>query len=177
MKNPQILLRDILKIKKDFAAEGIKLPPGLVGIYGEILAYQVLKRKLNKRGFDVIYFAGQKGADIQAVKDKNKINIEVKTSRLKEDGFGWWYGAALNIKKCKNLEHAQRFYQHPKKGKIFGDFCYFDYLIFVSLNENFLNPKFYIIPQNFIWENNKLLRNKIKRFSSITHRIIVSNGK
>ena len=177
MKNTQRLLDDILKLKKDFAATAMKLPPGLAGIYGELLSYQTLKRKLEPRNFKVRLFAGQKGADIQAVKDGKMHDIEVKTSRLKDEGYGLWYGAALNIKKCKIKKHAKRFLQHPTRGRVFGDFCYFDHLIFVALDESFGKPRFYVIPREFIEANEKLLRNTHRRFSSATHRILISNGK
>ncbi|MDP2668485.1 MAG: hypothetical protein Q8P07_01475 [bacterium] len=176
MKNPEILLKDILKLRKDFQSQAINLPPGLAGMYGEILAYQKLEQLFGKRGYSVKYFSGQKGADIQLVKGKTLINIEVKTSRLKDEGFGLWYGAALNLKSCKKPEHNKLFYLHPKKGKIYGDFCYFDYLIFVALNNAF-KAKFYIIPRNFIEQNKRLLVNKHARFSSSTHRVLISNGK
>ncbi|MFH1769178.1 MAG: hypothetical protein ABH833_00740, partial [Parcubacteria group bacterium] len=78
MENPQILLNDIRKLRKDFAVEGIKLPPGLVGMYGEIIALQKLKENLGKKGFLATYYSGQKGADIQLSKANSKINIEVK---------------------------------------------------------------------------------------------------
>jgi hypothetical protein len=176
MDNPKILLKDILKIKKDFEKQGMNLPPGLAGIYGEILVYQKLKKFFKTSEYEIIFYSQQKNADIQLIKKGKKINIEVKTSRLKDEGFGKWYGVALNIKKCRVPEHSNRYYIHSKKGKIVGDFCYFNYVIFVTLNENFSTPKFYIIPRDFIEKNKKLLINTHKRFSSGTHRLILSNN-
>ena len=69
MKNPRILLEDILKIKHDFEAEGIKLPPGLAGMYGEILAFQKMSEIFKGVGVEVQYDSGQKGADIQLIKN------------------------------------------------------------------------------------------------------------
>lgn len=175
MNNATILLQDILRLKKDLEKQDMRLPPGLAGMYGEILVFQKIQKIFKKKGYIAKYFSGQKGADLQMLISKDILNIEVKTSRLKEEGFGLWYGAALNIKKCTKLEHQKVFYSHPKKRKIFGDFCYFDYLIFVALNEQY-KPKFYVIPRTFIEKNKESLQNKHTRFLSATHRIIISNG-
>ncbi len=177
MKNPTVLLQDILKLKTDLEEQGMKLPPGLAGMYGEILAFQKMQEVFGKTKFAVNFFAGQKGADIQLVNGREKINVEVKTSRLKEEGFGMWYGAALNIKRCRSGKHADVGYDHPRRGKVNGDFCYFDYLVFVALSEDLADAKFYVIPRNFIEKNEKLLRNTHARFSSATHRIIISDGE
>lgn len=177
MKNAKILLKDILKLKRDLESQKMNLPPGLAGMYGELLAFQKLQQVMKREKMKISYFSGQKGADIQVENGKDKINIEVKTSRLKDEGFGWWYGAALNIKKCNKQKHADKCYVHPKRGKILGDFCYFDYLIFVALDKNLTKPKFFVIPRSFIEKYHKLLRNTHARFSSATHRIILSNGR
>lgn len=176
MKNPKILLNDILKIKKDFEKQGMNLPPGLAGVYGELLVYQKLQKIIKNSEYKIIFFSQQKNADIQLIKGGKEINIEVKTSRLKDEGFGNWYGVAVNIKRCRIIEHSKKYHIHPKKGKVVGDFCYFDYIVFVTLNENFLSPKFYIIPRAFIEKNEELLINTHKRFSSATHRLILSNN-
>ena len=176
MKNPGLLLEDILKIKHDFEAEGIKLPPGLAGMYGEILAFQKMSEIFKGADVEVKYDSGQKGADIQLIKKNGKsIFVEVKTSRLKEEGYGWLYGAALNVKKCKSKKHPDAMFQHRQRGLIRGDFCYFDFVVFVTLGDNF-DAKFYIIPRDFIEENKELLKNIHPRFLSSTHRIFVSNG-
>lgn len=176
MKNPRILLEDILKIKHDFEAEGIKLPPGLAGMYGEILAFQKMSEIFKGVGVEVQYDSGQKGADIQLIKNGKSIFIEVKTSRLKEEGYGWLFGAALNVKKCKSKKHPDAMFQHRQRGLIHGDFCYFDFVVFVTLSDDF-DAKFYIIPRDFIEENKDLLKNIHPRFLSSTHRIFVSNGE
>lgn len=176
MNNPGLLLQDILKLKGDLESQGMKLPPGLAGMYGEILAFRKMQEVLAGTKLSVEFFSGQKGADIQLTNEREKINVEVKTSRLKEEGFGMWYGAALNIKKCRSGKHDS-VYNHPKKGEVRGDFCYFDYVVFVALVEDLSTAKYYVIPRSFIEENEELLRNTHARFSSATHRIIISDGK
>src|SRR3989344_5180989 len=177
MKNQQEILVDILKLKRDLEKQYIRLPPGLAGMYGEILVWQELKKKFEKKGYTVNYFSGQRGDDLLLTKNGNLINIEIKTSRLKDEGFDFWYGAALAIKGCNISEHSERYVVHPKKGKVTGDFCYFDFLVFVKLDPKFLHPEFYIFPRSYIWKHEKLLRNEHKRFTSSTHRIILSNNK
>jgi len=99
--------------------------------------------------------------------------LEVKTSRLKDEGFGWWYGAALDIKRCRR--HPNATFNHRKKGAVQGDFCYFDFVVFVKLDDNF-NAEFYVIPHEFIDKNQELLVNNHRRFLSSSHRILISNG-
>ena len=175
MKNPEKLIKDILRLKGSLEAQGIRLPPSLAGMYGEIIVFKRLKEILKKTDWTVNYFSGQSGADLQIVKGNKKINIEVKTSRLKEEGYGKWYGAALNIKKCRIKNH-RRIFKHPKKGKLIGDFCYFDFTVFVTLPEKFSAGKFYVIPREFIEKNQKLLQNTDARFSSATHALHISNN-
>ena len=163
-----ILLRDIAKLKKDLDKADMKLPPGLAGMYGEISVWKQLESKFIKKGFIVEFGSGQSRADIVLYKDNKRINVEVKTSRLKEEGFGKGYGFAINLKKCKN--HTVK-YNHPSRGKIFGDFCYFDFIVAVSLSDN-LTASFYIFQNKFIKDNKKSLRNQSKQFKSHTHRII-----
>ncbi len=164
-----------MRLKHDLESQGIKLPPGLAGMFGEILVFSKLRDVLSGSPFVVNYYSGQKGADIQLVSGHNKINIEIKTSRLKDEGFGWWYGAALNIKNCPKKHDAV--YVHPKKGEIHGDFCYFDYIVFVALPDDFSEARFYVIPRVFVESNERLLRNTHKRFLSSSHRIIISSGE
>ncbi len=154
----------------------MKLPPGLAGMYGEILVFQKMQKVFKGTRFSVNFFSGQKGADMQLTDGREKINVEIKTSRLKDEGSGIWQGAALNIKKCRSGKHTN-VYNHPKRGKVSGDFCYFDFLVFVALDESFSKPRFFIIPRSFIEKNEVLFRNAHKRFSSATHRIIISDGK
>lgn len=172
----RLLLEDILRLKKDLEVQNVSLPPGLAGMYGEFLVFEKLNKMFTKKGYTVQYFSGQKGADIQLINGKRKIFIEVKTSRLKDEGYGLWYGAALNIKNCRDIRHSKRLCPHPKRGKVFGDFCYFDYLIFVALDDRFARPQFYVIPRDFLEKHEQELRNTHKRFSSGTHRIILSNN-
>lgn len=171
-------IKDIQKLNVDLRRLGMRSTPDIVGFYGELLVWKELKSRFGWRGYNVEFGSGQSKADIILIKNNKKINVEVKTSRLKEEGYGYWFGAALNIKKCRKQGHEKRFYSHSKKGKVFGDFCYFDYLVFVAIDRSFLNPKFYIIPRSFIERYEKSLRNTHERFSSATHRIILSdNGR
>lgn len=168
-------IKDIEKLEADLHKIGMRSTPDIVGFYGELLVWKELKSRLGWRGYKIDFGSGQSKADIVLRKDDTKINIEVKTSRLKDEWFGSGYGAALNIKKCK--KHPNRFLQHPKKGKVFGDFCYFDYLIFVKLSNDLKSRKFYTFTQDYLWKNAKKLRNINKRFSSSTHRIIFIENK
>ncbi len=172
---PTLLLRDILKLKKDLEKYELNLAPGLAGMYGELLVWQELEKRFGRK-YKVKFVSGQGKADFILESDKGNIKIEVKTSRLKDEGFGLWYGAALNIKRCNISEHSDRYIIHKKKGKIIGDFCYFNYLIFVKLNDDF-KAKFYIFETGYLWKNLKLLTNTHPRFNNSTSRIILSNGK
>lgn len=163
----------ILRLKKELESQGERLPPGLTGMFGELMAFKKLKSMMGKK-IGIRYFTGQKGADIQLVSGLKTLNIEIKTSRLKDEGHGLWYGAALNIKKCN--KHKRPF-DHPRKGPMIGDFCYFDFILFVTLNESFTNSEFYVIPRSFVEKNENLLQNKHSRFSNATHRIYLSNGE
>lgn len=173
MKNPELLLRHIADFKKELERQGQKLPPGLAGLYGEFLAFKKIQDEFGKKNV-VNFGSGQKGADIQILGNRRRMNIEVKTSRLKDEDYGMWYGAALNVKKCKKHDLT---HDHPKRGKVKGDFCYFDVVVFVALADDFTEAKYYVIPRSFIEKNEIDLRNTHKRFSSATHRIIISDGK
>jgi len=61
------------------------------------------------------------------------VPVNQELTLLKEEGFGKGYGFAINLKKCKN--HTGK-YNHPSRGEIFGDFCYFDFIVAVSLSDN-----------------------------------------
>lgn len=164
-----LLLRDIAKLKTDLDKAKMKLPPGLAGMYGEILAWKELENEFTKKGFRVEFGSGHSKADIVLMKGNKKINVEVKTSRLKNEGFGTGYGFAINLKKCK--QHKKEFI-HPRRGKIFGDFCYFDFLVAISLSNDLKSVSYYVFPRKFISRHEKPLRNKSLQFSSHTHRII-----
>ena len=151
------------------------LPSGLAGMYGELLAFQEIDSRFNEKGYKATYYSGHKGADIELTKDRISIKIEVKTSRLKEEGFGYWYGFALHIKKCKKPKHLRRTFNHRKRGQLTGDFCYFDYAVCVKLSRNF-RPKFYVFEREYLWKHRRLLRNRHARFTNSSHRIILSNN-
>ncbi len=165
-------IRDIEKLEVDLQKLGMRSTPDIVGFYGELLVWKELKSHFGWKGYNIELGSGQSKADIQMTKKGNTIRIEVKTSRRKEEWYGKGYGAALNIKKCKNKNHLKRFVMHQKRGRLYGDFCYFDYLVFVKLEEDLKNAKYYIFSKNYLWNNEKKLRNKNKRFTNSTHRII-----
>ena len=129
-----------------------------------------MKKIFGSKGFDVEYNSGQNRADTQLIKGKEKINVEIKTSRLKEEGYGLGYGFAIKVKKC--LKHPSAYYMHPRHGKILGDFCYFDYMVLVTLASDLSSHNFYILPKAFLENNEKMIRNKSARFNNGTHRII-----
>ena len=164
------VLKDILILRDDVKKLNNKVTPGLAGFYGELLAWKQLRMFFGKQGYHVAFGAGASKADIVLHKGNKKINIEVKTSRLKREQPGMVYGFAINIKKCKL--HPTASYIHPKKGKIKGDFHYFDYLLIVTLSEDLNSPKFYILPRTFLEKNEHSIRNRSKHFSSGSHRVI-----
>lgn len=165
-----MLLKDILELKRDLENQNLKLAPGLAGLYGEILVYKKLKEKFSKKGYTIEFDSGHSRADISLKKDNKEIKIEVKTSRLKDEAPGAVFGFAINIKKCE--EHRNTVFIHPTRGKLLGDFCYFDFIILVCLDDYFKNSEFYIFSRKIIEDNEKSLRNTSRQFSSLTHRII-----
>jgi hypothetical protein len=170
IKEPEKILKDIRTIRKDLEKNEINLPPSLAGIYGEVLVYQEMKKHFEPKGYKVEFSSGQTRADIQLVKDRKVINVEVKTSRLKEEWFGVGYGFAINIKPCKT--HTSAFYNHSNRGKLPGDFCYFDYIVLVTLSKDLEQFKFYIFPKAFLIKNELHIRNRSARFNRGTHRMI-----
>jgi hypothetical protein len=149
---------------------GTKSTPDIVGFYGELLAWQELKDRFERKGYKIGLGHGQTRADIKMEKNNKALNIEVKTSRFKKEWYGEGHGFAVNIKKCKI--HKSNFIIHPKREEVYGDFCYFDYLITVSLSEDLRKKEFHIFSRSFFDANEKKLRNINKRFSSATHRLI-----
>lgn len=172
-KDIKKVIADILILRDDFAKIGHKVIPGIAGFYGELIAWEKLRSYFEPKGYTVRFGSGQSKADIVLLKGSEKINVEVKTSRLKDEGFGTGYGFAINIKKCR--EHSTRSILHHTKGKIYGDFCYFDYLLAVSLADDLRQPHFYVFRSKLLYKNERSLRNKSKHFSSITHRIIFAS--
>ncbi|HHT9138111.1 MAG TPA: hypothetical protein ACFYEK_12830 [Candidatus Wunengus sp. YC60] len=164
------VIKDILILRKDLQLIGHRVTPDIAGFYGELLAWKRLRKAFGTKDYAIKFGSGQSKADIMLWKKNRKINIEVKTSRLKEEWFGVGYGFAINIKKCRL--HPSRNFQHPKRGRVVGDFCYFDYLLAVLLSEDLRKARFYIFPRQFLEKNEHHLRNRNKRFSSATHRIV-----
>jgi hypothetical protein len=156
------ILRDIRLLKKDLRSIDKNLPY-LTGLYGEILVLKELKRHFEKQGFNVGFGSGQTKADFilrDKIGERSPIRIEVKSSTLKNEGFGDLYGFAINPKECKNHKNKK-------------DFCYFDYLITVPLQKNSKKQKFYIFSKDFIEKKKKNLINRHRRFGSIAYRIIL----
>ena len=164
------IINDIEKMEVDLRRIGSRATPDIIGFYGEMLAWNELKKHFGWRGYDISLGSGQSKADITMRKKDTRINIEVKTSRLKEEWHGTGFGYALNIKKCK--KHPNVSLMHPKRGEIFGDFCYLDYIVAVLLSDDLKNKEFYVFPRSFINSNEEALRNKNPRFSSPSHRMI-----
>lgn len=90
MKDPQRLLNQLLKLKREFEDQGRQLPPGIAGTYGEILAYKKLKEKLGKY-VSVRLFSGQRGADIEIARAQKKLELEesaaLNTNGRESDGI------------------------------------------------------------------------------------------
>lgn len=162
-------IKDIERLELSLRGIGMRSTPDIVGFYGELLALRKLKELFEPKGYAVSLGSGQTRADMVLRKGATKINVEIKTSRLKQEWHGLGYGYALNIKKCKT---HQVFYDHPKRGKIEGDFCYFDFLVAVLLSEDLQKKEFYIFPRSLIEKQEKHLRNTNPRFSSASHRMI-----
>ena len=164
------VIKDILVLRDDLVRIGHRVTPDIAGFYGEVMAWQKLQNIFGTKGYKVKFGSGQSRADIELWKGNKKINVEVKTSRLKKEGPGTLYGFAINIKKCKL--HPEAILIHPKRGKVKGDFCYFDYLLAVTLSDDLRKVKFYVFPKKFLGAHEQYLRNRSRRFSSATHRII-----
>lgn len=140
-----------------------RAPTRLLSEYGEVIVQlRMLKR------FDIDLPKGQSKADLTIInrKTKEKRDIEIKTSSYKKEEHGKGWGVALNIKKC--TEHPKK-YTIYKKEKKYGDFCYFDYLIFIALDKT--KPSFYIFKRKEIEKHKKELKNCSKRFKASTHRL------
>lgn len=163
-------IKDIENLNRDLGRLDRRATPDIVGFYGELLVWKELKTRFGWQGYKIELGQGQSRADIVMRKKERKINVEIKTSRLKKEWHGEGYGFALNMKKCKR--HDGLIFDHPKKGEINGCFCYFDYLVAVLLSDDFKKKEFYIFPRTFVEKNEKLLRNQDKRFSSATHRMV-----
>lgn len=59
MNDPDRLLACILKFKAGLEEQDMSLPPGLAGMYGELLAYKKIREVLQVLGAEVIFFSGQ----------------------------------------------------------------------------------------------------------------------
>jgi hypothetical protein len=163
-------IRDIEQLNRDLARLGRRATPDIVGFYGELLVWKELKSRFGWQGYAIDLGQGQSRADIVMVKNKKRINVEVKTSRRKKEWHGEGYGFALNIKKGKKRGGIS--FRHPTRGRVNGSFHYFDFLIGVLLSDDLKEKEFYIFPRSFIEKNEEILRNTDKHFSSATHRMV-----
>lgn len=116
-------IKEIIKFKKFFNNIEPKIPNKLKGDIGELYVL----RELEKRGFTCEHKGGFAGCDIY-MPDVNK-RIEVKTSLLKNEnifdrGINF-YGWKIQNKNQKRIEK-------------------FDILACVALDDEFINPNFYI---------------------------------
>jgi len=145
--------------------KGGPFPTDLLSTFGELKVFLELKKQFPKCE---VRFKRKARADISI----DSVNIEVKTSNLKKEEYGEGYGFALHVKKCK--EHPEAFVEHPRRGQIKGDFCYFNYLICVAVNDQYLeNPIFYIFSRDELISVKDKIRNKSKRFWFSPYRILV----
>lgn len=166
-RNISKILEDIYKLQIHLKKIDRKITPDMVGFYGELLVLKELSSKFEQSGFRVEWGKGQTRSDFALKKgSESPIKVEVKTSRKKMEWYGEkGYGAALNVKKCKDHPNA-------KFNNKIGDFCYFDYLVLVTLSED-LTPSFYIFPRKLLTKNINGLRNRNPRFKSSSHRIVI----
>jgi len=149
----------LMKIK------GGAFPTDLLSTFGELKVFLELKKQFPKCD---IRFKRKARADITI----DSVNIEVKTSNLKREEYGEGYGFALHVKKCNR--HPKAFVMHPKRGKIKGDLCYFDYLICVAVDERKLqDPVYYVFSRDELISVKDRIVNKSKRFWWAPYRILI----
>lgn len=153
----QRAIRSIMELGNSLKnIKGGPFPTDLLSTFGELKVFLELKKLFPN---SKIRFKRKARADIAI----DSVNIEIKTSNFKKEDYGEGYGFALHVKKCK--QHPEASFDHPKRGKIRGDFCYFDYLICVAVNENDLkNPSFYIFSRDELNSIVPQIKNKSKRF-------------
>ncbi|MFH2110806.1 MAG: hypothetical protein ABIJ47_06030 [Candidatus Bathyarchaeota archaeon] len=145
--------------------KGGSFPTDLLSVYGELSAYLELRKRFPN---SEIKFKRKARADVEI----DGIKIEIKTSNYKKEDYGEGYGFALHIKKCK--QHPKAHYKHPRRGAIIGDFCYFDYLVCVAVNENNIeNPVFYVFSKAEIEGISSEIENKSRRFWYSPYRILI----
>jgi hypothetical protein len=143
--------------------KGGSFPTDLLSTFGELKVFLELRRRFPN---SKISFRRKARADISI----DMANIEVKTSNLKKEDYG--EGFALHIKKCK--QHPDASFNHPRRGRIYGDFCYLNYLICVAVNENNLDsPHYYIFSRDELKSIITKIENKSKRFWYAPYRILV----
>jgi len=140
-------------------------PVSLLSKYGELMVYKKLKTKFPGR---TIKIRGGARADILL----NGSKIEVKTSTVKERYGKMGWGFALDVKKCR--QHPDSSTPHFKRGRSYGDFCYFDCLVCVltkkSLEEE---PDYFIFGRDELWAIEPKIRNTLSRFNRASHSIFI----
>lgn len=111
----QRAIRSIIELGNSLKnIKGGPSPTHLLSTFGEFPVYLELKNLFSN---SKICFKRKARADIAI----DSVNIEIKTSNLKRDQYGEGYGFALHVKKCK--QHPEAFFNHPRRGRIQGDFC------------------------------------------------------
>ena len=68
------VLKDILVLRNDLQKIDHKIPPDVVGFYGELLAWNQLRTVFGKKGYSVSLGSGQSKADILLWKGNEKLN-------------------------------------------------------------------------------------------------------
>ncbi len=123
MKNYKKAIKTIIEFRKAFDGIDPKVPRKLVGDIGEFYALQQLERL----AFEPDHKGGHGGYDIY-LREINK-RIEVRTSLLKNEGV---FPKGINFYGWRVENRNQK-----KSEK-------FDYLVCIALNDNFIQPRYYI---------------------------------
>jgi hypothetical protein len=165
----QRMAKSIRELKIVFDESNQKVPPYIYGLYGELMAAAELEKEIPEA--KVGLKSGQSKSDIALVTNGGEVtHVEVKTSTFKKEWYGEGYGFALHIKKCR--DHQNAYFHHPKRGKLLGDLCYFDFLVCVCLSKT-LDPKYYIFSRAELNQNLRDLTNKSGHFSHSPYRVII----
>lgn len=88
---------DIEKLDSDLRCLGKRATPDIVGFYGELLVWKKLKSLFGRQGYKIKLGQGMSRADVVMEKNGKHLNIEIKTSRLKQEWFGEGHGFAIKI--------------------------------------------------------------------------------
>lgn len=146
-------IKAIINFKKVFDKIEPKVPRKLAGDMGE---FYVL-RELENNGFKCEHKGGYAGCDIY-IPDVNK-RIEVKTSLLKNEGI---FNKGINFYGWK--------FQNKNQKRIEK----FDILVCVALDDEFINPNFYIFTYQEAFSVEDV---NIRRYPSIKKKICLFENK